>query len=234
MKRVVHRQPIGLAAVMAAWLMLPTPALAQRVGIATTVEGAVMVTRPTASQPQPLRFKDEVFVQDRITTGQQSVLRILLGGVAVVTMRERSLLRVAQEMDLELPTGKIALAVAGEKLRGVCPDIRTPNAIVKVCGTIVIAEVSQTGAPTSPCSGDLTSRFTVTKGVISVAGLDPATGRPRGDWVHLGPSQTITISGCNAPARPAPDGKPVPGDIGKVSSTELQALSETFRLRPSP
>lgn len=221
-----------ILALTAALLTLPTPASAQRLGVVTAVEGTAMVTRATTPRPEPLKFKDEILGRDRITTDTASRIRILLGGVAVVTIREHSDVIVTPPATVELPKGQIALAVAPDT-RG-CPEITTPNAVVRVCGTLVIAEISQTGAQIRPCPADVTSRFTVASGVVSIAALDPATGKPIGDWVHVGPSQRITVIGCRARDRPTPGGAPALGEIDRVSSAELEALSETFRLRPPP
>ena len=39
-----------------------------RVGVVTNVEGMATVARVALPQPQPLRFKDDVFLKDRITS----------------------------------------------------------------------------------------------------------------------------------------------------------------------
>src|SRR2546427_1342124 len=70
-------------------------AQAAKAGVVTTLEGNVNVTRVTLA-PQPLKFKDAVFVNDRVTTGDQSIARMLLGGNAVVTVRERSTLTITE------------------------------------------------------------------------------------------------------------------------------------------
>lgn len=74
---------------------LPALALAQsasRVGIVTTLAGQATVTRAALARP-PLRFKDEVFVRDRISTAENSVLRDLLAAEVLVTVRELSVLK---------------------------------------------------------------------------------------------------------------------------------------------
>src|SRR5688572_33327940 len=67
----------------------------ERVGIVTTVIGPVTVTR--ASLPgAPLKFKDDVLLRDRVTTGDNAMTRILMGGKVVVTARERSTLTITE------------------------------------------------------------------------------------------------------------------------------------------
>src|SRR3989454_9989408 len=79
-------------------LISPASAFAQltKAGVVTTLQGTATVTRASLSQPQPLKFRDDVFVQDRVVTGDDSVARILLGGEAIVTVRERSSLTISE------------------------------------------------------------------------------------------------------------------------------------------
>jgi len=76
---------------------LPSLAFAQatKAGLVTTLEGHVTVTRVTLA-PQPLQFKDDVFFDDTVTTGDQPIARMRLGGKAVVTVRERSRLTISE------------------------------------------------------------------------------------------------------------------------------------------
>src|SRR5688572_33454007 len=91
-----------------------------RAGVVTTLEGNVTVAAVNLPQPRPLKFKDDVFVNDRVVTGDRSIARILLGGKAVVTVRERSSLTITEvpgKSTIALDRGKIAVAVAREKVR---------------------------------------------------------------------------------------------------------------------
>jgi len=109
-----------------------TLAQATKAGVVTTLEGNVTVTRVTLA-PQALKFRDDVFVNDKVTTGDQSIARMLLGGKAVVTVRERSTLTITEvpgKATIDLEAGKIALAVAKEKMRpGELIEIRAANAV---------------------------------------------------------------------------------------------------------
>ena len=79
-------------ALVVLWTLTPTLAFGQapRAGVVTTLEGNVTVNRVATPQPQPLKFRDDVFVNDKVTTGDRALARMLLGGKAVVTVRERS------------------------------------------------------------------------------------------------------------------------------------------------
>ena len=86
-------------------------------------------------------------VEDTVTTGDKSLARMLLGGKAVVTVRERSTVTITEvpgRSTIDLDSGKFALAVAREKMRpGEEIQIRTPNAIAGVRGTVVVTEVNR-------------------------------------------------------------------------------------------
>ena len=89
--RGLTRRCTSLALLLAVW---PGAALAQTVGdadrgvgVVTTLAGTVTVARAALPAPQPLRFKDDVFLRDHIATAEKSVVRVLLGGKALVTVR---------------------------------------------------------------------------------------------------------------------------------------------------
>ena len=86
-------------------------------------------------------------------------------------------------------------------------EIRTPNAVAGIRGTVVIAEVTRKGA-------DVATRFTLLSGVIDVLQLDAAR-RPIGAAVVLNPLQTISIDGALSPVRS------ITRDQGKAASAEF-------------
>src|SRR5262244_3337826 len=126
----------------------PTVALAQpeKVGVVTTLEGNVTARRAVLPLPVPLKFKDDVFFRDTITTGDQSLARVLLGGKSIVTIRERSVVTITESPGrsfIDLQSGKVGVAVAHERMvPGESLDIRTPTAVVGIRGTVVVAEVT--------------------------------------------------------------------------------------------
>jgi FecR protein len=167
MLRVVHS-----AVVLSVSLVAIAPSLASaqatKAGVVTTLEGNVTVTRVTLA-PQPLKFKDDVFVNDKVVTGEQSIARMLLGGKAVVTVRERSALTITEvpgKATIDLEAGKIAVAVAKDKMRpGESLEIRAANAVAGVRGTVVVAEVSSASAQLGGLVGPV-GIFWVLKGQI--------------------------------------------------------------------
>ncbi len=210
----------------ACMLSFPTIASAQaaKAGVVTTLQGTATVARATAVEPAPLRFRDDVFIQDHIVTGESSIVRILLGGKAVVTVRERSALTIHETpttSTIELGSGKIALAVAKNRMKpGESVQIKTPNAMAGVRGTVVIAEV----APAAQPGGTITTRFTLLTGIVDVARVDGSTGRPTGQAVMLQPLQTIAVTGSLPP-----------GAVRAISRAEAQAIAKDYKVSlPAP
>jgi hypothetical protein len=171
-----------------------------RVGTVATVVGAATVARGVSQQPLTLRLRDDVFLHDRITTGERSFLRVLLGGKATVTARERSVLTITEApavSTLGLASGGIAVAVSKDRMKpGEAVEIRLPNALAVIRGTVVIAEVSPTRAGAR-------SAITIVRGVVEVTRLDLA-GRPVGASVRVGALERITVEG-SASSLPAPE-----------------------------
>src|SRR3989475_9530326 len=60
-------------ALVALVVAAPASAFAQptKAGVVTTVRGTATVSRASLSQPVPLKFKDDVFAQDRVSTGDE-------------------------------------------------------------------------------------------------------------------------------------------------------------------
>ena len=165
-------------------------AQAQRAGIVTVSSGTVQVARPSAPT-RPLKLRDDVFVHDRVTTGEHSLARILLGGgKALVTVSERSVITITEvpgHSIIDLATGRMSLAVARDRMKpGDSVEIRTSVAIAGVRGTVVIAEVTPGSLP-----AQTSARFTVLKGLVEVNALDPTTRRTFGPSTLLGAHQTL-------------------------------------------
>ena len=201
---VKTRRTCPLFLLVAVVAMLPSAAIAEsiRAGVVTTLEGTATVTRAALSEPAPLRFKDDVLVNDRITTHERSFARILLGGKALVTVRERSALTITEvpgTSTIDLGLGRIAVAVTKEKMRpGESIAIRTPNGIAAVRGTVVIAEVVRLrtrlgGTPV------FRSTITVLRGLVELTPLDQGSGRPVGSPMNVGSLESVRLSDSITP-----------------------------------
>jgi len=191
--------------------------------VVTTLQGTAKVQRAavTDNASQDLRFKDLVYLRDRITTADQSLVRILMGGTAVVTVRERSSLTITETpgtgvSTIDMQSGKLALAVAKDRMRpGQRIDIKTPNAVAGVRGTIVITEV---GSATDQGAG-VSTRFTLLSGVLEVALIDPSTGQPGATRFSLSPLQTLSITGFIPPQGPS-----------DITPAQAQAAAADYRV----
>ena len=192
----------------------PAPAQ-QQAGVVTNLEGTATVARATLPEPRPLQFKDGVYVHDRIVTGERSFVRVLLGGKATVTARERSVLTITEKpgvSTISLDEGRIAVAVSKGLMKpGELVEIKTPNAVSAIRGTVVVAEVVPGAA--------VQSTITVLRGLVDVTRLDAGhrVGRP----VDVGALQAITVAGANPLPRPS-----------AIGAEAAKQLTSDFRVVP--
>ena len=196
-------------------LLIACPALAwaqssggtsRNVGVVTTLAGDVTVARAALPSPQPLRFKDDVFLRDRISTAERSIVRVLLGGKALITVRELSALTITEETGrstIALSAGKVAMGVLRQRMRpGEVIEIRTPNAIAAIRGTVLVVELitepgGSSGAPR------YTTKVHVLHGLVEVS--DPKN--PGAPPAQVGALETWSRTGSDpsalAPLSPA-------------------------------
>jgi len=186
------------------FLMMLWPALgwaqtaqetARGVGVVTTLAGRATVARAALAEPQPLRFKDDVFVRDHIATAEKSIVRVLLGGKALVTVRELSALIITEEAGrstLDLRSGKIALGVVRQRMRpGEVIEIRTPNAIAAIRGTVLVVELIPEAGGGSGGAPRYTTKVHVLRGLVEVSdpnnpGAPPAQVGAAESWSRTG------------------------------------------------
>lgn len=223
----------GLLALLLAGALAPAPGECQeRAGIVTTLQGEVTAARAGQPRPVALKFRDDVFLRDSITTAEQSLARLLLGGKAVVTIRERSRLTITEvpgEATVNLESGKIALIVATDRLRpGERLHVRTPNAVAGVRGTVLIAEVFQAQAQAQAAAPPpaVTTRFSTLSGLVEVFFADPSGALTRrfvlgANEYALGTGSALPRTGTMTPQeRAAATGglDAEPGDVAEGAS----------------
>jgi hypothetical protein len=149
----------------------------QEAGIVTTIAGKASVTRVSLTQTLPLHFKDPLYLGDKISTAEDSIVRVLLGGKALVTVRELSVFSITEDVGkstVNLTQGKISLAVARQRMsQGESVEVRTPNAVAAVRGTVLVVEVEPAPtAATTPGPAVFSSTITVIKGTVTVGSLN--------------------------------------------------------------
>jgi hypothetical protein len=214
---LAKRYLAGLLMTGAVLLALPPMAFTQeRVGVVTTLEGSATVARLAAPQGQPLHFKDSVYLHDRITTGERSIVRVLLGGKATVTARERSVVTITEVpgvATIQLGEGRISVAVSKAMMKpGEAVEIKTPNAVTAIRGTVVVAEVS-------PASDGHRSRITILRGLVEVTKLD-AAGSLVGPAVKLGALERVAVSA----AGPIPTPETITPEAAKRLAAEFSVI----------
>jgi hypothetical protein len=198
---------------------LAAPAQAQepKAGVVTNLKGSAMVARATATEPSPLKYRDDVFLMDRITTGDQSLARILLGGRAMVTAREHSVLTITETptmSTIHLSSGRLFVNVDKERMNGMRLEVRMPNAVAGVRGTVFVAETE-----TLP-SGEVVSKITTLRGLVDVTQID-ATGRPLGPVASVNPLQFVGV-------------KKTLGSVTIITPAEGQKLADEFHMDLKP
>ncbi len=250
----------GLGAILLSLALWPTLALAQepRAGVVSTLHGQATLTRAVLPGPVPLKFKDDVFRRDRIDTREKSIARVLLGGKALVTVRELSTFTITEEPGravVNLESGKLALAVAKSRLGpGESIEVRTPNAIAGVRGSLLVVEVKV-------IDGILRSFFTalqVSLPITVFSRLDPTVIIPLSANQAMGvsgtaaattmtPVQTISPQKAREEAKTAAAGKPAehtdksPGGVTQqiverafLDATQLGQFPPQFPPPPPP
>jgi hypothetical protein len=223
-------------------LLLACPALAwaqsagersRNVGVVTTLAGNATVVRAALPDPRPLRFKDDVFLRDRITTAERSIVRVLLGGKALVTVRELSALTITEDVGratIDLSSGKIAMGVLRQRMRpGEVIEIRTPNAIAAIRGTVLVVELilepgGSSGAPR------YTTKVSVLHGLVEVSdpnnpGAPPAQVGTLESWSRTGSDPSALVPMTSAAAEQMFAGLHSPPQIAEGPSEFIQSVT---------
>ena len=162
----------------------------------TTLQGQASVARASIPGALPLKFKDAVFDRDRIQTGEESIVKVLMGGKAIVTVRELSVLTITEELGkttINLTSGKIAVGVAKQRMKpGEQLEVHTPNAVAAVRGTVFVVEVTRQGAQLGGGPLGAHTQVTTIHGTVEVGSVGQA-----GQTTLLTPSQSIGLLGAN-------------------------------------
>jgi hypothetical protein len=163
-------------------------------GVVAALDGQATVTRSAVPQPIALHVRDDVFVRDQIRTEPHALVRVLLGGKALITMRELSVLTVTEEagrVTVDLSSGKIGVAVVKGRMEpGEIIEIRSPNAIAAVRGTVFVVEVDP-----APTGSSLTAPIVTTRVHLLHGALDVSARQDAAQAVRLVAHQSVVVSG---------------------------------------
>src|SRR5262245_9542936 len=193
----------------------PVLATAQEVkaGVVTSLQGQAVVARPVIQQPLPLKFKDDVFVRARVETREDWLVRILLGGKALGTVRELSPFTVTEEPNraiLDLRGGKAAIGVAPSLLRpGESIEVRTPNAVAGIRGSLLVITVAQVGNDFRPTFQALEASKPMTVTPLDASGVT----------IQLGGNQSVGVSGSGAQIQVGPVITMTPAQVDAAAKT---------------
>ncbi|HYB73817.1 MAG TPA: hypothetical protein VED18_10615, partial [Candidatus Sulfotelmatobacter sp.] len=210
-------------------LLLPALARAQEprvAGVVTALQGQATVAHLAQPQPLPLHFKDDVFYQDKVTTERDSVVKVLLGGKALVTIRELSDFTITEtpnKSTVNLGLGRLALQVLKRLMRpGEEVEIRTPNAIAAVRGSFVVVDVQLAGG-------------VPTTNVYALAITAPVTvtALATGASATLSSYTAVSLQGVGAGARLSPVITIPPAQAATLAQTAVTPHAATPTAPPS-
>ena len=164
------------------------------VGVVTTLVGEATVERAASAQPLDLKMRDNVFALDRIITKERAMVHVLMGGKALLTVRELSAVTVTEEggrATVELQSGKVGLAVVRERMKpGDVIEVHTPHAVAAVRGTVLVVEIVP-----SPAGGELDPDGAFTNVHLLHGKLDVSLrSNPGGAPVRLESLQTVAVT----------------------------------------
>jgi len=176
------------------------------VGVVTALVGEASVAR-AAAQPQHLKMRDDVFPKDRISTGERSMVHVLLGGKALLTVRELSVVTVTEDGGhaiVDLQSGKVGLAVVRERMKpGELIEVQTPHAVAAVRGTVLVVEIVPGEAGEQASGSESSTNVHLLHGKLDVS----LRGNPAVPPVQLESLQTVTatrqVLGTMQPLSPA-------------------------------
>ena len=169
---------LGLTVLMV--LSLATAVLGQGpAGSVALLEGQATVVR-IGQAPVALKFGDRILAGEQIATGAESLLRVLIGGRAVITVRELSSVTITEEpskivisLSANPPTGSKVAFMAGVK-PGELHEVRTPNAVVQIARHLMIVEYSGTTTIVDNMDGTDVRGATIVDGAVGPFRMIPA------------------------------------------------------------
>ena len=155
-----------------------SPAQGAGIGVVAGLRGDATVRREPVAQAQRLKFKDDLFWQDTLSTGTDAQLRLLILQKSVITMKELTQLQLREELVspnqpkkksvVELVSGAVRVAVDKDVLKDNDYEVRTNMAVAAIRGSDLYGrKISDDRV--EYCSGPESSVTTIHR--------DPAVGR---------------------------------------------------------
>ena len=128
------------------WILSVAPAArAAGIGLVTGVQGEATVRRDRVAEAQRLKFKDDLFWLDTLSTGAAGRLRLLILQKSVITMKELSRLQLREEPAgpaqakkksvVELVSGAVRVVVDKDALKESDYEVQTNLAVAAIHGS---------------------------------------------------------------------------------------------------
>ena len=156
---------ISLAALVAMAVLAP----ALVIGGERDDVDVVLVARADATAAEPLPFKRQMVLTERVDGRAGLFARLLFGGRVMVLAREGACLSITEVSGaaaIEVENGRVAITVDRENLHPEdLVEVRTPHAVVSVPGDTLVVEVGEA------------SVFRTVGRPVEVSRLDPLTGK---------------------------------------------------------
>ena len=122
-----------------------SPARGAGIGVVAGLRGDATVRREQVAQAQRLKFKDDLFWQDTLSTGTDAQLRLLILQKSVITMKELTQLQLREELVspnqpkkksvVDLVSGAVRVAVDKDMLKDNDYEVRTNLAVAAIRGS---------------------------------------------------------------------------------------------------
>ncbi len=126
-------------------LCVAVAAQAAGIGLVTGVRGQATVRHESGAQAQTLKFKDDLFWQDTLSTGTDAQLRLLIMQKSVITMKELTQLQLREDLVspnqpkkksvVDLVSGAVRVVVDKEALKEGDYEVRTNMAVAAIRGS---------------------------------------------------------------------------------------------------
>ena len=169
--------PVLLSATLCMLGVLPS-AQGAGIGVVAGLRGDATVRHEQVAQAQRLKFKDDLFWQDTLSTGTDAQLRLLILQKSVITMKELTQLQLREELVspnqpkkksvVELVSGAVRVAVDKDVLKDNDYEVRTNVAVAAIRGSDVYGRM---------ISDDQVEYCTGPESSVTAIHRDPAVGR---------------------------------------------------------
>jgi hypothetical protein len=147
----MHRRPYITTVVflLVGWLGVTTTSWGQtadRIGTVLAVEGTAEVQSQNATTWEVVRFRDAIYLNDTVRTADNGQVKVLLRDDTILTLAERSEMRFTEFLLtqnqrrtlVDLAVGKLRVLTTTIFGSGSAVEIRTPNTVAGVRGTIFV------------------------------------------------------------------------------------------------